>query len=162
GLRARALVVDALRAAGLDPHEQAIGSSKGANVIATLPGSVDRWVLVGAHYDHLGTSGGGDAKTFYPGADDNAAAVALPVVVARRIDAEVIPPLSDYDPFWQRGVPFTFLTCGRSERYHTPADTPEHLAWTKMDATARWLERFVRASCARPEDRVAFTSDARD
>ncbi len=261
GLRARALVVDALRSAGLDPHEQPIGNSRGANVIATLPGSIDRWVLVGAHYDHLGLEGPG-STTFYAGADDNAAAVAILVdvaralaarradgrgvivaafdaeeppyfrtgemgsayftkhapvplaridtmvcmdlvghalgpdglpedvgsslfalgaersvgtaalvdglacaekdVVIRRIDAEVIPPLSDYDPFWQRGVPFVFLTCGRSARYHTPADTPEHLDWTKMAGTARWLERFVRASCARSEDRVVFDGDVRD
>lgn len=258
GLRARALVVEALRDAGLDPYEQAIGSSKGANVIATLPGERDRWVLVGAHYDHLGQIRG----ETYPGADDNAAAVAILVdvaralakkradgrgviiaafdaeeppyfmtgemgsayfaehspvplesidtmvcmdlvghslgpvgvtsevgdslfvlgaersagtsaivdglarvengVIARRIDAEVIPPLSDYDPFWKRGIPFTFLTCGRSARYHTPDDTPDFVAWKKVDATARWLERFVRASCARPEDRVELQRGARD
>ncbi|MBS2017055.1 MAG: M28 family peptidase [Deltaproteobacteria bacterium] len=258
GLRARGLVIDALRAAGIDPYEQPIGRSKGANVVATLPGDRDRWVLVGAHYDHLG----GRGDRFYPGADDNAAAVAILVevaralaagrasgrgvifaafdaeeppyfqtgemgsayfaahapvpldaidtmvcmdlvghtlgpsgvpsevgdsvfvlgtersagtsaivdelaraeqgIIARRIDAEVIPPLSDYDAFWRRGVPFAFLTCGRSARYHTTDDTPEHLAWEKMEATARWLERFVRASCARPEDRVTFLRDARD
>lgn len=258
GLRARALVVEGLRKAGLDPHEQAIGSSKGANVLATIPGDRDRWVLVGAHYDHLG----GTRDHFFPGADDNAAAVAILVevarglaakradgrgviiaafdaeeppyfltgemgsayftkhapvpldsidtmvcmdlvghtlgpvgvtkevgdslfvlgaersagtaaivdemaraeagVIARRIDAEVIPPLSDYDPFWKRGIPFTFLTCGRSARYHTPDDTPDFVAWSKVEATARWLERFVRASCARPEDRVVFQREARD
>lgn len=258
GVRARGLVVDALRAAGLDPYEQRIGASKGANVIATLPGAIDRWVLVGAHYDHLGTAG----KAYYPGADDNAAAVAILVevarglaakradgrgvivaafdaeeppyfrtgemgsayfaahspvpvasidamvcmdlvghglgpdglpgdvrstlfalgaerslgtsalvddlaraeagVVVRRADADIIPPLSDYDAFWKREVPFVFLTGGRSSRYHTPWDTPEHLDWAKAAATARWLERFVRASCARPEERVTFAGGARD
>lgn len=49
GLRARGLVRDALRAAGTDPVEQAIGRSRGANLIATLPGDSDRWVLVAAH-----------------------------------------------------------------------------------------------------------------
>jgi hypothetical protein len=52
-------------------------------------------------------------------------------------------------------VPFLFLTGGRSARYHTPADTPEHLDWAKMLATAKWLERYVRATCAR-EDRIEF------
>jgi len=262
GLRARELVRDALRAAGTDPVEQAIGSTPGANLVATLPGEIDRWVVVAAHYDHLGS----DGRTFFPGADDNAAAVAILVevarglatkradgrgviiaafdaeespyfstdqmgsqffaknvakgvgapldridlmlcmdlvghalgpeglpdtvrsslfalgaersagtaalvdelagteegVIVRRIDAEVIPPLSDYDAFWKREVPFLFLTTGRSQRYHTPQDTPEHLDWRKMAGTARWLERMVRRACARPEDRVAFQRDTRD
>jgi hypothetical protein len=261
GVRARGLVVDALREAGLDPHEQRIGRSDGANVLAALPGDVDRWVLVAAHYDHLG----GTPERFYPGADDNAAAVAIlvevarglarrraqgrgvivaafdaeeppyfltgemgsawfakhaehagvaldaidtmvcmdlvghamgpeglpddvrsslfalgaersvgtsalvesiaraePGVIVRRADAEIIPPLSDYDAFWKRQIPFLFLTCGRSQRYHTPADTPEHVDFDKARATARWLERFVRLSCERPEDRVRFVQDARD
>jgi Zn-dependent M28 family amino/carboxypeptidase len=261
GLRARGLVRDALRAAGTDPVEQRIGASKGANLVVTLPGDVDRWVLVGAHYDHLGASG----TTFYPGADDNAAAVAILVevarglaakradgrgvivaafdaeeppyfltgemgsrffarhaasfgapldtidlmvcmdlvghalgpeglpgsvrdslfalgaerssgtsslvdevaaseegVIVRRVDADVIPPLSDYDEFWRRQVPFLFLTSGRSQRYHTPQDTPEHLAWGKVEATARWLERFVRRACAREDERVVFDGSARD
>jgi hypothetical protein len=261
GLRARGLVRDALRAAGVDPIEQAIGGSKGANLIATLPGDTDRWVLVAAHYDHLGAN----ARTYFPGADDNAAAVGIlvevarglatkradgrgvvvaafdaeeppyfltgemgseyfarssrelgvsldaidlmicmdlvghalgpeglpgdvrsslfalgaersagtseivddlarsePGVVVRRVDAEVIPPLSDYQAFWERDVPFLFLTGGRSQRYHTPEDTPEHLDWTKMSATARWLESMVRRACARPEERVVFDGHARD
>jgi Peptidase family M28 len=263
GLRARALVRDALRSAGTDPVEQAIGRSKGANLIATLPGDTDRWVLVAAHYDHLGAN----ARTFFPGADDNAAAVAILVevarglakkradgrgviiaafdaeeppyfltgqmgsehyaqqaathgtpldkidlmvcmdlvghalgpeglpdavrsslfalgaersvgtaaivdehahanekdgVIVRRVDAEVIPPLSDYQPFWERDIPFLFLTAGRSQRYHTPEDTPEHLDWRKMSATAKWLEGMVRTACARPEDKVVFDRNTRD
>lgn len=261
GVRARRLVVDALRGSGLDPYEQRIGRSDGANVLAALPGDVDRWVLVAAHYDHLG----GTPQRFYPGADDNAAAVGIlvevarglaakrapgrgviiaafdaeeppyfltgemgsswfarharnagieleaidtmvcmdlvghamgpeglpddvrdslfalgaersegtsalvdaiarsePGVVVRRADAEIVPPLSDYDAFWKRQIPFLFLTAGRSQRYHTPADTPEHVDFAKVRATARWLERFVRLSCERPEDRVRFVQDARD
>lgn len=69
-------------------------------------------------------------------------------VVAHSVDAETIPPLSDYAAFWQREIPFAFLTSGRSRLYHTPADTPEHLDWPKMAATARWLELFVRDACA--------------
>jgi hypothetical protein len=86
---------------------------------------------------------------------------AVPGVVARRLDAEVIPPLSDYWPFQERRVPFLFLTCGRWRHYHTPQDTPDRLAYGKIAATARWLEALVRAACARPEPRVRFTG-ARD
>lgn len=261
GIRARGLVRDALRDVGLDPAEQAIARSRGANLVATLPGDVDRWVLVAAHYDHLG----GNASRFYPGADDNAAAVSILVevgrrlkakradgrgvilaafdaeeppyfltgemgsayytkratevgpsidridmmvcmdlvghalgpeglpddvrsslfalgaersegtsevvddlarseegLVIRRVDAEIIPPLSDYDPFWKREIPFLFLTGGRSARYHTPEDTPEHLAWDKMDHTAAWIERFVRQTCARAETSIDFVKGAKD
>ncbi|MBL9004334.1 MAG: M28 family peptidase [Myxococcales bacterium] len=260
GVRARQKIVEALRACGLDPAEQSIAGTRAANVIAALPGDIDRWVLVAAHYDHLG----GHAGRFYPGADDNAAAIAILVDVARGIarrrpqgrgvliaafdaeeppyfltremgssyyadhaqkigppveridmmvcmdlvghalgpsglpsevgqtlfalgaersagtlatvqslaqsepglivrpaDAEIIPPLSDYDAFWRRRVPFLFLTAGRSARYHTVNDTPEFLDWNKMAATARWIERFVRAICRQPAAAIPFVDDAR-
>ncbi len=256
GRVARALIVAELRRAGLDPFEQPVPGCRGANVLATIPGDVDRWVIVGAHHDHLGVQGG----RIYRGADDNAAAVAILVELAgrlarerpagrgvlvaafdgeepphfasdamgsqryalqpavplertdlfvcmdlvghalgepgmpdavrqtvfllgaerssgtgaevdalataepglfvRRADAEIIPPLSDHGAFWERRIPFAFLTCARSRIYHTPDDTPEHLDFAKMASTARWLERFVRASCAR--DTEAVFRDARD
>jgi Peptidase family M28 len=255
GLAARRIVMDALRGAGLTPVEQTI--AVGANVLATLPGTTDRWVMVAAHYDHLGKAGG----DIYRGADDNAAAVAIlidvaralareklkrgvifaafdaeepphflqntmgshewvrrptvpldrldlmicmdlvghavgptgtpedvsqtlfalgaersvgtsaqvdalsravPGVVVRRADAEIIPPLSDYDAFWRQEIPFLFLSCAHGRHYHTPQDTPAWLDWAKMEATARWLERFVRETCARPEPRVAWSPGARD
>lgn len=252
GALARRLVRDALRDAGLDPDEQPVPGCNGANVLATIPGEIDRWILVAAHYDHLGTIEG----RIYPGADDNAAAVGILVetarglarkrpdgrgviiaafdaeeppyfmtkamgsehfarhpivpldridlmvcmdlvghavgpegapssvrdtvfllgaersggtsaivdelarteagVLVRRADAEIIPPLSDYAAFWDRQRPFALLTNARSRVYHTPADVPAQLAWEKMAATARWLERFVRASCARDEQPFSF------
>lgn len=78
GRAARAEVITALRAAGLDPYEQPVPGCGGANVLATLPGDVDRWVLIAAHYDHLGR----DGDQVFWGADDNAAAVAILVEVA--------------------------------------------------------------------------------
>lgn len=221
-------------------------------MIATLPGAIDRWVLVAAHYDHLGVLG----DDIFRGADDNAAAVAILVEVARslaaeradgrgviiaafdaeeppyfltkamgsehfarnpivplekidlmiclelvghslgpeglpsevrdtvfalgaersrgtremmrpfeqreaglfvrRADAEIIPPLSDYAAFWNRERPFLLLTNARSRVYHTPDDVPAELAWEKMAATGRWLDRFVRATCARDEGPFEF------
>jgi Zn-dependent M28 family amino/carboxypeptidase len=248
--------MEAFRGAGLSPEEQKI--AVGANVLASVPGTTDRWVMVAAHYDHLGTSFGGET---YRGADDNAAAVAIlievaralageelqrgvifaafdaeepphflqvtmgsqewmrrptvpldrvdlmicmdlvgravgppgtpdevrqtlfalgaersagtsahvdalaravPGVVVRRFDAEIIPPLSDYGPFWRKEIPFLFLSCGHGRRYHTPQDTPDWLDWARMEATALWLERFVRETCARPEPRIAWIPGARD
>ena len=79
----------------------------------------------------------------------------------RPADAEVIPPLSDYLGFWRRKRPFVLLTGGRTRRYHTTDDRPEHLDWTRMKAVARWLERFVRAQCVRDERPFEFV-EARD
>lgn len=255
GIRARRLVIDALRAAGAAPMVQPIAA--GANVLATIPGTSGRWVMVGAHYDHVGIVDG----ELYPGADDNASGVAVlvevaralagerlargvviavfdaeepphfgeatmgsqawarrptvplddldlmicldivghalgppgtpaavrqtllalgaerslgtgamvdrlaqaePGVIVRRLDAEIIPTLSDYDAFWRRRIPFVFLSCGRDQRYHTPQDTPDALDFSKMAATARWLVRFVRETCERPEERIAWVMRARD
>lgn len=66
------------------------------------------------------------------------------------LEAEVVPPLSGYDPFCRRGIPFPFLSAGRSRRYHKPQDTPEELDWQKMAATARWLALYIRHSCELP------------
>lgn len=257
GAAARALIVSAFRQTGLDPFEQSVPGCGGANVLATIPGEIDRWIVVGAHHDHLGKSGG----QVYWGADDNAAAVGIllevaqqlarkkprgrgvifasfdgeeppyfltagmgsehfarnpivplsqidlmicmdlvghglgseglpdavtqslfalgaerstgtaaqvdalataePGVILRRLDADVVPPLSDYHSFSRRDVPFLFLTAGRSRRYHTPQDTPEGLDWPKMAATARWLERYIRQTCELPAP-PRFDAKARD
>jgi Zn-dependent M28 family amino/carboxypeptidase len=254
GRLARGLVAVALRGAGLDPIEQPVAGCGGANLLASVSGDRDRWILIAAHYDHLGAEGG----AIYRGADDNAAAVAIlvevagrlaarrpdgrgvivaafdgeepphfltpsmgsehyarhpvmplertdlmicmdlvghalgpagvpgpvaesvfclgaeraaglsdevervsrPGVVVRRLDAEAVPPLSDYAPFWRRKVPFLFLTNGRSRHYHTPADTPDRLDYGKMAATADWLEELVRGACQR--DAVFAFADRRD
>ncbi len=254
GKAARTVVLEALRQAGLLPREQAVPGCDGANVLAEVKGDGPRYVLVGAHYDHLGQHG----PNTYFGADDNAAAVAILVevgralaakppkgrsvilaafdgeepphfhtagmgsayfvahstvpvdeidlmvcmdlvghavgpqgapadvrqsvfalgaersegtsalvdslaraqdgVVVRRADADVIPPLSDHWAFWHKQVPFLFLTNGRWEHYHQVTDTPDKLDWDKMAATALWLERLVRATCARPDGKVRFAN----
>lgn len=252
GTAARRVVTAALRDAGLDPFEQRVEGCGGANVLAKIRGDVDRYVLVGAHFDHLGKRG----KDVYWGADDNAAAVAVLVEVARSLagecrgrgviiaafdgeepphfmtgamgsqefvrtnrdaidfmvcmdlvghrfgpdivpdevgdslfalgaersagtyelvaslkraepglvvrpaDAEIIPPLSDYLPFWEQRIPFLFLSAGRSRVYHTPEDTPDKLAYPKIAATARWLTRFVRA--ARERKTTSFVDSGLD
>jgi hypothetical protein len=92
----------------------------------------------------------------------DAIARAEPGVIIRRADADIVPPLSDYIGFWRRNVPFLFLTAGRSRHYHQPTDTPEKLDWAKMAATARWLTRFVRETCARPEKSIPFLRGGQD
>jgi hypothetical protein len=62
--------------------EHSPDSFLGRNVVAVLPGSdpkcKDEWVLLSAHFDHLGKRGG----RLYPGADDNATGVAMLLEVA--------------------------------------------------------------------------------
>lgn len=66
------------------------GRAIGRNVAAKLngrdPALRDRWIIVSAHYDHLGTRDG----VLYPGADDNASGVAMLLEVARcfAVDSE--------------------------------------------------------------------------
>jgi len=58
-----------------------------ANVIGVLPGTdpalADEALVLGAHYDHLGVTGG----TVFPGADDNASGSAVVVGLARAFAA---------------------------------------------------------------------------
>lgn len=56
------------------------------NVIATIPGSIDEWVLVSAHHDALGV-GAPDARgdSIYNGANDDAVGVALAVCIAQEL-----------------------------------------------------------------------------
>jgi hypothetical protein len=58
------------------------------NVAAYLPGETDEYVIVGAHYDHLGLGGQhslapSKTGTVHPGADDNASGTAGVVELAR-------------------------------------------------------------------------------
>jgi hypothetical protein len=68
------------------------GTRIGRNVGALLRGSDplvrDQWVIVAAHFDHLGVRGG----KLFPGADDNASGVAMMLEVARCLVAAPIPP----------------------------------------------------------------------
>lgn len=66
------------------------------NVAGVLPGAGDlasEWVVVGAHYDHMGvegTGGGFDPRhpeRIFPGADDNASGTAAMLVLAERFEA---------------------------------------------------------------------------
>ncbi len=54
------------------------------NILAVLPGEKsDEYVVMGAHYDHLGTDPLLDGDKIYNGADDNASGVAAVLQIAR-------------------------------------------------------------------------------
>lgn len=73
------------------------------NVLAYLPGLSDEYVVVGAHYDHLGRGGESSLApsqigTIHPGADDNASGTAALLELAREF--------SSRQPRPKRGVLF--------------------------------------------------------
>lgn len=58
-----------------------VGQNIGAFVAGTDPELKDEWIIVNAHYDHLGVRNG----KVYPGADDNASGVAMLLEVAAQV-----------------------------------------------------------------------------
>jgi hypothetical protein len=58
---------------------QVLGRNVGAKLVGTDPALRDEWVIVSAHFDHLGVKNG----VLYPGADDNASGVAMLLEAAR-------------------------------------------------------------------------------
>jgi hypothetical protein len=78
----------------LNVYRQEISPKLGDNVIGMRPmeglasgPEQARWILIGAHYDHLGESFG----KIYCGADDNASAIAILIELAR-----ALPPLANH------------------------------------------------------------------
>lgn len=102
GERARAYIVARLEAMGIGappvgrlqafeaevPSRSGLMRYKGTNIIGLISGTrvADRYIVVTAHYDHVGVS---DAL-IYNGADDNASGVATMLEIARRLKAQ--PP----------------------------------------------------------------------
>ncbi len=52
---------------------------------------------------------------------------------------------SDYDAFRNVGVPFLFLSAGRTPRYHQLSDLPDTLHYERMAATVGWLQQLLLA-----------------
>lgn len=67
---------------GYGSHFMAPNGAHGHNIMGMIPGSytmpVDRYIIVGAHYDHLGTING----KMFPGADANASGTAVLTALA--------------------------------------------------------------------------------
>ena len=85
-LHAQSAIARQFAAYGLQPAGgtffhgfRTISGSPAHNVVGFLPGSGDRYVVVAAHYDHIGTLAG----TLYPGADSNASGVAALLTLAQ-------------------------------------------------------------------------------
>ena len=65
-----------------------------ANVLGVIPGQrTDEYVIVGAHFDHLGTDETLANDAIYNGADDNASGVSAVLQIARAFQASGQKPL---------------------------------------------------------------------
>jgi len=77
----------------VSPEDEQARDVAALNVLGALPGSgglSNEWVVIGAHYDHLGEGWFGSrspesAGEIHPGADDNASGVAGVLVAAERL-----------------------------------------------------------------------------
>jgi hypothetical protein len=87
-----------LRAAGLQPvfHGPEGDAEAGRNVVAVLRGSDpklrDTYVMVSAHYDHVGTKPDCTGDCIFNGANDNASGVAGVLEIAQELAAMKPPP----------------------------------------------------------------------
>jgi hypothetical protein len=105
--RARQYIMDCFEACGLHPwagqDSYELPFDEGTNVVAVLPGTDprlrDKYILVTAHYDHLGIHEG----KVYPGATDNASGVAAVLEIARQT--------SQQDPGPRRSMAFAAFDC---------------------------------------------------
>ena len=84
-IQAQSGIAREFAALGLKPSEtwyrgfRTLSGAPAHNVVGFLPGSGTRYVIVAAHFDHIGTLSG----NLYPGADSNASGVASLLTLAR-------------------------------------------------------------------------------
>ncbi|MFN2395022.1 MAG: M28 family peptidase [Bacteroidales bacterium] len=90
GIRARSYIVEQFRDAGIEPvyddflqhfsFRQNLAWINASNIVGKIegsdPGLKDEYIVIGAHYDHLGYDISDGEKRIFPGADDNASGVA--------------------------------------------------------------------------------------
>lgn len=80
------------------------------NVVAALPGASDEWIVIGAHYDHLGHGNSnslgksGEETQIHPGADDNGSGVSTVLELAASLSAEK----AKHPEKFQRGIIFAW------------------------------------------------------
>jgi hypothetical protein len=95
-----AYIAAQFRRAGLEPLPDGtyfqVASEGRRNVIGLLPGASrrlrDQYVLVTAHYDHVGVKKQGEGDLIYNGANDNASGVASMIEIARALSSRRVKP----------------------------------------------------------------------
>lgn len=74
----------------IELHNNFIKNYTSQNIIASIPGTIskDSFIVISAHYDHLGQLGD---STYFPGANDNASGTAMMLSLAKRISKVPLP-----------------------------------------------------------------------
>ncbi len=90
---ASSFIYGQMKKLGLEPHKQSFTVKKENtntfNVYGSIPGRSGKYIVIGAHYDHLGMGGPGsgsrrpDTLAIHNGADDNASGVAGMLAMAK-------------------------------------------------------------------------------
>jgi hypothetical protein len=79
--KAAEYIASEFQAIGLETRMQEYSGPHHRNVVGVLPSSSGKYILLGAHYDHVGTWFG----TVYNGADDNASGVSALIEIGRML-----------------------------------------------------------------------------
>lgn len=156
GIRAAGYIADQFQRIGLKPavgesflqkipgpnHPEGTRTSIGANVVGLLPGSDPslrgEYLMLTAHYDHLGIRGG----QLYPGADDNASGVAMMLEVARAMTSAPQPPRRSV-----LFVAFDLEEAGLIGSRHFVADPPIPLDQVRLFLTADLIGGSLGGVC---------------
>lgn len=107
GRKAAAYIVSLLKEWGVKPLDKdgyrqpfVVKDCEMNNLLAVIPGKCDEYVVVGAHYDHVGIGMEIDGDSCYNGADDNASGVSAVLQIARAVKKMRKTP--------ERGIIFAF------------------------------------------------------
>ena len=192
GLKAAEYIVSLLNEWGIRPlasdnffQQFEVNGCEMNNILAVIPGNSKEYVVVGAHYDHLGCDSTLMGDCCYNGADDNASGVSAVLQIARAVKkCGKKPQRSIIFAFWdgeEKGMlgsshfvkKCTFLSdimaymnfdmVGRG-----PVDNPKHLTYfytESCSAFGEWLKEDIaeRKFCFIPNyrawDKPVYGSD---
>jgi hypothetical protein len=145
--------------AGGDQPPRAVGRNVGGMILGSDPALRDEWIVLSAHYDHLGQPKG----VLHPGADDNASAVAMLIEVGERFALQANRPKRTI-----LFVAFDLEEQGLQGSAHFAAHPPRPFGQLKAFLTADLLGRsmanvmtdtvFVLGSETAPELRQLVTT----
>jgi Peptidase family M28 len=125
-----------------DTPGQELGRNVGARLVGSDPVLRDDWIIVSAHYDHLGVRAG----VLYPGADDNASGVAMMLEVARAL---VEAPETQRPRRSVMFIGFDLEEVGLFGSRYFVEHTPVPLGRVKLFITADMIGRSLAGVCAR-------------
>lgn len=136
-----------------------------ANVLGMIPGSKsDEYVIVGAHFDHIGTDAALDGDHVYNGADDNASGVSAALQIARafamsgvRPERNIVFAFWDGEELGLLGSKYFVATCPFIDKVRgylnfdmigrdNKPDNPEHVVYFYTEAHpvfGEWLKNDI-------------------